>query len=135
MVDLDGLQYLFTEEIEEDGDDFIVQLPQSAMETGTLTDGTTVRVGVFDARPATGAGTPSAVESAPDEGPQPPVESGDLVKVHIESIGEQGDGVATVAGGYVVMVPDTEVGDELVVEITNATPSTGFAVPFDQRSS
>lgn len=39
--------------------------------------------------------------------------------VEIEAIGQQGDGIAKVERGYVVIVPETEVGNEVTIEITN----------------
>jgi len=57
----------------------------------------------------------------------PPVRVGDLVDVTIESLGEEGDGVAKVAGGFTVFVPDGEVGDELTVEIETVKERFAFA--------
>ncbi|WP_435158627.1 TRAM domain-containing protein [Haladaptatus sp. DFWS20] len=52
---------------------------------------------------------------------------GDHRTVEIESIGEQGDGIARVDRGYVIIVPDTENRDRVTVEINDVTPTIAFA--------
>lgn len=56
----------------------------------------------------------------------PPVSKGDLKEVTIESVGAEGDGVAMVEGGFVVFVPGTEKGDEVLVRITEVKSSMAF---------
>jgi 23S rRNA (uridine2552-2'-O)-methyltransferase len=55
-----------------------------------------------------------------------PVAEGDTRDVTIEATGEDGDGIAYVEG-YTLFVPDTGVGDEVTVEITDVKPRFGFA--------
>ncbi|MCW7076298.1 MAG: TRAM domain-containing protein [Candidatus Syntropharchaeales archaeon] len=55
----------------------------------------------------------------------PPINEGDIVDVKIESLGREGDGIAKVEG-YVVFVPQTEVGEEVQVRITKVTTKFGF---------
>lgn len=55
------------------------------------------------------------------------VEEGNVLDVEIEDIGDQGDGLARVGPGYVVIVPDTQVGDRVTVEITEARENVAFA--------
>ncbi|MFB6197039.1 MAG: TRAM domain-containing protein, partial [Halobacteriaceae archaeon] len=57
----------------------------------------------------------------------PPVEKGAVRDVEIESLGDQGDGVARIDPGYVIFVPNTEVGEQVTVEITNVQPQFAFA--------
>jgi predicted RNA-binding protein with TRAM domain len=58
-------------------------------------------------------------------GKSAPIKEGDLVDVKIESLGREGDGIAKVEG-FVVFVPQTEVGDEVQVRITKVTAKFGF---------
>lgn len=56
----------------------------------------------------------------------PPVEEGEQRTVDIEDIGEQGDGVARVERGYVVIVPDTEMNERVTIEIEDVNENVGF---------
>jgi len=46
--------------------------------------------------------------------------------VEIEDIGKQGDGIARVERGYVIIVPDAEIGERVKVEVTEV--KSNFAV-------
>jgi len=66
----------------------------------------------------------------------PPVEPGDVREVIIESLGDQGDGIAKIDHGYVVIVPGTRPDDEVTVEIEQARENLAFArVRDDNRES
>lgn len=56
-----------------------------------------------------------------------PVDTGDTREVTIQDIGDQGDGITRIDRGFVLVVPDTEVGDEVEVEITDVKDSFAFA--------
>jgi predicted RNA-binding protein with TRAM domain len=51
--------------------------------------------------------------------------------VTIETIGDQGDGIAKVDRGYVVIVPDAQPGDEPTVEIEQVQQNVAFASVVD----
>jgi predicted RNA-binding protein with TRAM domain len=51
---------------------------------------------------------------------------GELRYVEIEDIGKQGDGIARVERGYVIIVPGAEVGDRVKIEVTEV--KSNFAV-------
>ena len=50
----------------------------------------------------------------------------------IESLGEQGDGIAKVGRGYVVIVPDAHPGDEPTVRIDRIQDNVAFASVVDR---
>ena len=54
-----------------------------------------------------------------------PVKLGYTYTVTIESIGKEEDGIAKV-DGFVVIVPDTNIGDEVKVEITKVSKRVAF---------
>ena len=56
----------------------------------------------------------------------PPVDEGDIRQVEIEGLGDQGDGVGKIGGGYVVIVPETEPGDTVTAEME--TVRENFAI-------
>ncbi|MFP4608828.1 MAG: TRAM domain-containing protein [Candidatus Natronoplasma sp.] len=64
-------------------------------------------------------------------GVSPPVEEGETYKVKIEDIGKEGDGVAKVEN-FVVFVPDTDVGDEVEIEITRVLRTLAFGEVVDR---
>lgn len=64
--------------------------------------------------------------SAGSKRPEPPVDVGDIQEVEIENLGDKGDGIARVDRGYVLIVPDTEVGDRVTVRIEEAKENVAF---------
>ncbi|RBI59364.1 hypothetical protein DMJ13_22260 [halophilic archaeon] len=54
------------------------------------------------------------------------------IDVEIEDIGEQGDSIARVERGYVIIVPETEHGDQVTVEITEVKPNVAFSGVVEQ---
>ena len=66
-----------------------------------------------------------------DVGVSPPVEEGETYKVKIEDIGKEGDGVAKVEN-FVVFVPETDVGDEVEIEITRVLRTLAFGEVVDR---
>ena len=57
----------------------------------------------------------------------PPVTEGERRTVTIETLGDEGDGIAKVERGYVVIVSDAEPGVSVTVEITNVRENVSFA--------
>jgi predicted RNA-binding protein with TRAM domain len=115
---------LFSAEVSADGDRYVVEVPRREVETGSVAPGGTYRVALIEAETA----DDTAEESTPDEPgePQPPVEPGEIRYVEIEDIGKQGDGIARVERGYVIIVPDAEIGERVKVEVTEV--KSNFAV-------
>ena len=129
MVEIpDRLECLFTTSVEEDEGSYSIEVPREELDMGQVSAGETCRVVILDkpqprsenqpAEAPTTAGAPSS--------PTPPVSSGDVREVTIESLGEQGDGIAKVERGYVLFVPGARPEDEVTVEITNARENFAF---------
>jgi len=119
---------LFSADVREEDDEYVVEVPRREVDTGSLDPGETYRVALI-ARD--GDGPTSDDESTDDashgtDGPQPPVEPGEMRYVEIEDLGKQGDGIARVERGYVIIVPDTEVGERVKIEVTEV--KSNFAV-------
>lgn len=55
-----------------------------------------------------------------------PVNQGDELDVKIEALGEKGDGIAK-KNGFVLVVPGTQVNDEVRVKVTKVLKKVGFA--------
>ena len=161
MVEItDSLACLYTGRVESRGDDYVVTVPASEIEHGSVSVGETYRIAVLDRaesgdeESASSAGDDAASvpdasgssgETASDDGqrptsrgaagavqPDPPVSEGEVRNVTIETLGDKGDGIAKIERGYVVIVPDAEPGEEPTVEITSVRENVSFANIVDE---
>jgi len=123
----DKLLCLFNAEVTVDDDEYVVRVPTSEVEHGSVTPGDVYRVALIE-RGASDDGDDTADTGTADAtgGPQPPVEQGEIRYVEIEDLGKQGDGIARVERGYVIIVPDAEVGERVKIEVTQV--KSNFAV-------
>jgi predicted RNA-binding protein with TRAM domain len=55
-----------------------------------------------------------------------PVQEGEELDVKIEALGEKGDGIAK-KNGFVLVVPGTQVNDEVRIKVTKVLKKVGFA--------
>ena len=156
MVEItDSLACLYTGRVESRGDEYVVTVPASEIEHGSVSVGETYRIAVLDragpsddASATSGDGEAASVPDADggsgqapsDDGnrptsrgaagavqPDPPVSEGEVRDVTIETLGDKGDGIAKIERGYVVIVPDAEPGEEPTVEITSVRENVSFA--------
>ncbi|MGQ3328939.1 MULTISPECIES: TRAM domain-containing protein [Halorubrum] len=121
---------LFSADVREEDGEYVVEVPRREIETGSLEPGETYRVALISrSESETAEATDESVDtsaSRADDGPQPPVEPGEMRYVEIEDLGKQGDGIARVERGYVIIVPETEVGERVKIEVTEV--KSNFAV-------
>jgi predicted RNA-binding protein with TRAM domain len=123
----DKLLCLFSATVDENDDSFTVEVPRREIDTGAVDPGETYRVALIAAGDEEGTDEGDGeVPTTTTDGPQPPVERGEIRYVEIEDIGKQGDGIARVERGYVIIVPDTEVGERVKIEVTEV--KSNFAV-------
>ncbi|MFB6309773.1 MAG: TRAM domain-containing protein [Salinirussus sp.] len=116
---------LFSAEVSADGDRYIIEVPRREIETGSIDPDETYRVALIDTNGVTERDEPVTEQGPPGE-PQPPVEAGEIRYVEVEDLGKQGDGIARVERGYVIIVPGAEVGERVKVEVTEV--KSNFAV-------
>lgn len=57
----------------------------------------------------------------------PPGEEGDVRLVRVDTLGDQGEGIAKVEQGFIVIVPGTQPGDKADLEIEDVKESAAFA--------
>lgn len=115
----DGLRTLFTARIEGQGDDHVITVPERELRHGNLIDGAAYRIAIF---PPVEVTRPQQADS----GSAPPVSVGETLEVEIEDLGDKGDGIARIGPGYVIFVPETDVGDRVRIEITEAVDNFAF---------
>lgn len=128
------LRCLFSGRIERRDGRYVVEVPERELSLGDLQEGNVYRVALLAG--ADGNADPDREASTqPDRDrdvPTPPVEEGDVRDVEIVDIGEQGDGIAKVERGYVVIVPGAEIGDEETVEITTVMDNYAIGEIVDE---
>lgn len=129
---------LYNGRVQEQDGSYVVEVPEREVDVGDVDVGDVYRVAMFP--PATKPATPEPVTSESEsvsgrtrEGPEPPVEESEVIDVEIEDIGDQGDGIARVGPGYVVIVPDTERGERVAVEISDVRENMAFADVIDRH--
>ncbi|MFC7043851.1 TRAM domain-containing protein [Halonotius sp. GCM10025705] len=126
----DDLLCLFTAQVSAEDDSYHIEIPDREIENGSIDTAETYRVAILRGEPDTisdsSADQPAEPAPEQEEDQQPPVDVGETREVEIDSIGDQGDGIARIDRGYVVIVPDTEVGDRATVRIETAKENVAF---------
>lgn len=123
---------LFSTQIDQHDENVVIEVPRTEVDTGDVQRGETYRVAVLpgpvnDSNDASGSDAGSSSDHS-----SPPVAEGNRRTVEIESIGDQGDGITRVERGFVVIVSDTSLGEEVTVEITNVRENVAFADVVDR---
>jgi predicted RNA-binding protein with TRAM domain len=138
MVEIpDQLACLFTGQVAEESDSYTIEVPEEELEVGSIMAGETYRVVLLEnSQPADSAEQQKdpPVNSAGSATPEPPVSTGDVREVTIEALGDQGDGIAKIERGYVLIVPGARPDDEVTVEITEVRQNVAFAEVRDQSA-
>ncbi|EMA41979.1 hypothetical protein C447_00275 [Halococcus hamelinensis 100A6] len=113
-------------------------MPKREIDNGSIVPGETYRVAILSAEAVDeerDSQSQSRSNTSESTTQSPPVKQGDKRTLSIESIGDQGDGIAKVERGYVVIVPGARPGDEVEVEIQNARENVAFAEVIEAVSS
>ena len=138
----DRLHCLFSADVEQQDGTHTLEVPKREVRIGSLEDGETYRVALL---PAAADGSAAESESGPDteadtgsrrerDASGPPVDEGETRTVEIEDLGDQGDGITRVERGFVVIVPDTEQGERVTIEVTDVRDNVAFAEVIERES-
>ncbi|RDI69981.1 TRAM domain-containing protein [Halopelagius longus] len=155
----DSLKLFFETSLQQSEDKYTIHVPREFVEEGSLDTEQTYRIAVIERTAAERSSEPSepleegtSTESRSPEttrsesqvreqyaatptrshSPVPPVEEGETRTVSIDSLGEEGDGIAKVENGFIVIVSDTQPGDRVEVEITDVKTNVAFAEPISE---
>lgn len=123
----DDLLCLYSAEVTEQRGSYVIEIPEREVTTGTLDEGDTYRVAMLPSRATNDDDEEEPTRQGPEPKSEQPVDEGDVVDVEIEDIGEKGDGIARVGPGYVVIVPDAEMGERVSVEVNETRENLAFA--------
>lgn len=141
MVEIpDSLRSVFSATVREDDGAYTIELPPGEIAHEGVVPGRTYRVAILESpgTPAedgqasgTGSGSGGSRTDRQQGPPRPPVEEGEVREVTVETLGDQGDGIAKVERGYVVIVPEAQPGEQPVVEIEQVRRNVAFAKVID----
>lgn len=131
----ENLHCLISATVQEENGAYVIEIPEQEIEQGALTPGDTYRIGIFEAHSdADSSGDQDASEpETTDEPPSPPVELGERRTVDIEGMGDQGDGIARVERGFVIIVPETDKGERVTIRVTDVRENVAFAEVVERR--
>lgn len=141
MVEIpDTLRCLFSATLEQGDSELRLEVPHEEVECDAVTPDTTYRVAILPqplqtTQPiARHSHSHSADRDDQSDAQEPPVDEGEVRDVTIETLGDQGDGIAKVERGYVLMIPDVQPGHEVTVEIEHVQDTVAFAQVIDGES-
>jgi predicted RNA-binding protein with TRAM domain len=138
----DSLRLLIESQVEADGDRYVVSFPKEVVENSSLSADEIYRVALLPSAVDTSQSEPGQGSSRNDpsdeqptapsdtQSPEPPVEEGEVRSVTIDTLGDQGDGLAKVERGFIVIVPGTQPGEQVEVEITTVNQTVAFGEPI-----
>lgn len=130
----ENLRTMFSATLEQQDNSYTVTVPKREVQNGQIVSDETYRVALL---PLSQSGNDGEARSKSEREHSPqelPVKQGDRRTVEIEGIGDQGDGIARVERGFVVIIPNTKQGERVTVEITNVNESLAFAEVIDRVS-
>lgn len=132
----DNLRCLYTAELEERDGSYIIEVPAREVSTDQISLGEVYRAAVLQRTESgvTNRSTETDQQDTAESAPEPPVSKGEQRTVTIEDVGDQGDGIARVERGYVIIVPETKPGDKVLIEIRNVRQNVAFANVIEQES-
>jgi len=138
MVEIPNtLHSLFSAPIKEDDGTYMVEVPSSEIDFEAVSADETYRVAILESLDSMESSVhqdsegPTSRETASRSPSGAPVEEGEVRDVIIETVGDQGDGIAKVERGYVVIVPGAEPGDEPTIEVEQVQENVAFASIVD----
>lgn len=134
----DDLRCLFSARVERRGEEYVIEIPRREIEQENVRPGEVYRIAALGPAASVtenGVSEPDVTDAERAEvadHPEPPVEQGEVRTVTVETTGDQGDGIAKVERGYVVIVQDGEPGEEVTVEMTTVRENFAIAHIVDQ---
>jgi len=128
---------LYSAQVTEQDDTYIIEVPKREVQRGNVQLGETYRVALVSSTVDESVSKTDTQDKETAErnsqshsrGGQtvPPVSEGEIREVEIENLGDRGDGITRIDGGYVVIVPDTEVGERVTIRLDDVQENVGFA--------
>ena len=124
------LTCLYSATVDEQGSSYVIEVPKAEVEEGFVDSSQVYKIALLSTRSRTlpDEVNSTAADTNNDIDQQgPPVSVGEQRIVEIDEMGEQGDGLTRVERGYVVIVPETEVGERVRIQIRHVRETVAFA--------
>ncbi|MFD1643681.1 TRAM domain-containing protein [Halohasta litorea] len=126
------LTSLFSAPVEETAESYVIEVPYREVTEGFVDRDaayqvallSTEKMSVNDGSPSESPNHNSPTEES--EHQDPPVSEGEERIVEITEMGDQGDGLTRVERGFVVIVPETEVGERVQIHIETVHDTVAF---------
>ena len=128
----EDLKSLFTATVDEQRDSYVIEVPSAEVEEGFIDTSRAHKIALISTGSASTSETTASGRTDTDRDHDvdqqgPPVSVGEHRIVEIDGLGDQGDGIARVEHGFVIVVPETEVGERVRIEIDHITETVAFA--------
>ncbi|WP_330631892.1 TRAM domain-containing protein [Halocatena halophila] len=131
MVEIsEALRTVFTGTVEQRESSVVIEVPKAEITHGSITPGSVYRVALLATEETA---TPSDRPVGPEK--TPPVAEGETRTVTVEAVGREGDGIAKVERGYVIIVPEGEPEEEVTIVVDRVTPTVAFASRVEETPS
>jgi len=114
---------LFSASVEETTDSYVIEVPRSEVDGGSVDGTESYQVAILtNGRSSVEAESSSRSASNNSSTEQeelqfPPVSQGEERIVEITEMGDKGNGFTRVEHGFVVIVPDTDIGERVRIQI------------------
>lgn len=123
------LTCLFAAKVEDKGQSYVVEVPKQEVDVGYVDPTKDYQIALLRQPGETSQSAPTQNRADSSQQPdldQPPVSTGETRVVEITELGDQGDGLTRVERGFVVIVPETEVGERVRIRIETVTETVAF---------
>ncbi|ELY63401.1 TRAM domain-containing protein [Natronococcus jeotgali] len=127
---------VFSATVEEQDDSYVIEVPKREFSDGDVQLEEVYRTALLRSLSSNSDDQPEQTrESSATSPPEPPVAEDEIRTVEIENTGEQGDGIARVERGYVIIVPETAPRDRVKVKVTGARENVAFAEVIEREDT
>ena len=124
------LTCLFAAKVEERDQSYLIEVPKQEVDVGYVDPTEDYQVALlrqpFENSQSASTQTSDDSPQQPDLD-QPPVSTGETRVVEISELGDQGDGLTRVERGFVVIVPETQQGERVRIQIQTVKANVAFA--------
>ncbi len=126
----EDLACLFSATVDEQRDSYVIEVPKAEVENRFVDPSQVYKAALLSTAAEAPVDESNSTENdtarnIDQQGP--PVSVGEQRIVEIDEMGDQGDGLTRVERGFVVIVPETEVGERVRIQIGHVNETVGFA--------
>ncbi|WP_122089927.1 TRAM domain-containing protein [Halalkalicoccus subterraneus] len=137
----DRLHALITSQLTETEGRLQIEIPTELVEQATVNPEEVYQIAILptetedaaDDNWNTTSQATASTSSSTGERSEPPVTEGEVRTVTIDTLGDQGDGIARVERGFVVIVANAKPDEEVTVRIETVQSNVAFASIIEQR--